>query len=210
MAAFEQKTGIQVNVRTNDGVVLANQILEEGANSPADVYLTGNSPELMLLQQKGFLVHLDANTLAQIPSVYDSPQGDWVGVALRVSCLAYDPHLINKDDLPTSLLDLSQPKWKGKIAIAPSDSDFLPLVGGVINEDGKDAAFAWLQGLQRNAQIYQDDESVVAAVNRGAVAMGIINQYYWYRQRCGWGKSTMCCSCSSSQPPTGGDTSSTG
>jgi iron(III) transport system substrate-binding protein len=183
VAAFEKATGIHVKTLTNDGVVLADQLLEEGTQTSADVYLTENSPELMLLQEHHLLAPLPAATLAEAPSQDSSPQGDWVGVARRVSCLAYDPSLVAKSGLPTSLLGLADPQWKGKVAIAPTDSDFFPLVSGVIALYGKATALDWLQGLKRNAHLYADDESVVAAVNRGAAGMGIINQYYWYRLR---------------------------
>jgi iron(III) transport system substrate-binding protein len=181
--AFQQKTGITVKTRTNDGVVLADQILQEGKSSPADVYLTENSPELMNLQEHGLLAKLSPSLLDQVPAAYRSPQGDWVGVALRISCLVYDPAKISRAQLPASILELADPKWKGKVAIAPLDSDFPPLVGGVIATHGVQAATTWLDGLKRNAATYVDDESVVAAVNRGNVAVGVINQYYWYRLR---------------------------
>jgi iron(III) transport system substrate-binding protein len=100
-----------------------------------------------------------------------------------VSCLVYDPSLISRSQLPSSILDLAKPKWKGKVAVAPLDSDFPPVVGAVIATHGKSAAASWLAGIKRNAAVYQDDESVVAAVNRGAEAVGVINQYYWYRLR---------------------------
>jgi iron(III) transport system substrate-binding protein len=183
IAAFTRQTGIHVSVRTGDGIVLADQILQEGSNSPADVYLTENSPELMNLEEHGLLAKLPPSITDQIPARYDSPIGDWVGVALRVSSLAYDPARIARSQLPTSILQLAQPQWKGRIAIAPTDSDFVPLVGAIVATDGRPAAVTWLNGLKRNAQLYQDDESVVAAVNRGAVATGIINHYYWFRLR---------------------------
>ena len=79
------------------------------------------------------------------------------------------------------MLDLAQPQWKGKVAIAPTDSDFVPLVGAVIATHGSSAALSWLRGLKKNSTLYPDDESVVAAVDHGQKAVGIINQYYWYR-----------------------------
>jgi iron(III) transport system substrate-binding protein len=183
VAAFEKRTGIHVNVQTNDGIVLADQLLQEGSSSPADVYLTENSPELEELEEHGLLAELEPSTLAQVPSRYESPRGRWAGIALRVSALAYDPSLASPGSLPKSLLELAEPRWKGKVALAPTDSDFPPLVGAVIAQYGKQAAVKWLAGLKRNGQLYQDDESVVAAVNRGDVAVGIINHYYWYRLR---------------------------
>jgi iron(III) transport system substrate-binding protein len=170
-------------VRTGDGIVLADQILQEGNSSPADVYLTENSPELMNLENRGLLVKLPAGTRAQVPAREQSPAGDWVGVALRVSSLAYDPSKVSHAQLPSSVLDLAGPAWKGRIAVAPTDSDFPPVVGAIIATYGKGAAAKWLAGIKRNAQLYQDEEAVVAAVNRGDVAAGIVNQYYWYRLR---------------------------
>jgi iron(III) transport system substrate-binding protein len=183
VSAFEKQTGIDVNVRTNDGIVLADQLLQEGNASPADVYLTENSPELVTLDQHGLLARLDSSTLDQTPARFRTPTGDWIGMALRVSGLAYNPARISASELPASVLDLAQPQWKGKIAIAPTDSDFPPVVGAVIARYGTTAAADWLAGLKRNAQLYESDEAVVAAVNRGDVATGVINHYYWYRLR---------------------------
>jgi len=183
VAAFEKQTHIPVSVRTNDGIVLADQLLQEGSATPADVYLTENSPELIDLEQHGLLAKLQSETLAQVPPRYQSASGRWAGIALRISALAYDPALVPAGRLPKSLLELAQPAWKGKVAIAPTDSDFVPLVGAIAASYGKQAAVSWLAGLKRNAQLYQSDESVVAAVNRGDAATGIVNHYYWYRLR---------------------------
>ena len=181
IADFEKETGIQVRVHTGEGPEIASQLLEEGKDSPADVYFTENSPELMLLEKKGLLAKVDPATLAEVPRRYSSPKGDWVAVLARENVLAYNPSLIKSDQLPASLLDLAGPAWKGKVAIAPTDADFLPLVSAVEALKGRDAALQWLKGLKDNAQIFDDEEGVIAAVERGTVAMGIINNYYWDR-----------------------------
>jgi iron(III) transport system substrate-binding protein len=181
--AFTRHSHIRVSVRTGDGIVLADQILQEGESSPADVYLTENSPELMNLEEHGLLAKLPASILDQTPAREESPAGEWVGVALRVSSLAYEPTGVTPSQLPRSALQLAQPQWKGKIAVAPTDSDFPPVVGAIIATYGENAATRWLAGIKRNAQTYQDEEGVVAAVNRGDVAAGLVNQYYWYRLR---------------------------
>jgi iron(III) transport system substrate-binding protein len=137
----------------------------------------------MTLEQRGLLAPLPRRILDEVPGRDDSPRGDWVAVALRVSVLVYDPALVARSQLPASILELAQPRWRGKVAIAPIDSDFPPLVGAVIERYGTKRATAWLEGLKRNAATYQQDESVVAAVNDGDVACGIVNQYYWYRLR---------------------------
>lgn len=181
--AFEAKTGIAIRVHSGEGPEVANQILREGKNSPADLVFVENSPELTLLDQKHFLAPIAKATLALVPRADSAADGSWLGVLERQNVLAWNPKLIQHATLPKHLLDLAAPAWKGKVAIAPGDADFLPLVGAVIHADGKTKALAWLKCLKRNAKIYQDDESVVAAVNRGSVATGIINNYYWARLR---------------------------
>ncbi len=188
VSAFEQESGVKVGERSNDTIVLASQILQEGRDSPADVYLSENSPELMTLEQHGLLAKLDPSILSQVPAKYESPTGDWIGVALRVSSLVYNPGRIQASQLPASILDLAQPQWKGKIALAPTDSDFPPVVAAVLAREGEKATSEWLAGIKRNAETYQDEEAVVAAVNRGDVAVGVINQYYWYRLQLEAGK----------------------
>ena len=145
----------------------------------------------MVLEQHGLLEKVSPETLAQVPAHDSSPTGHWLGVALRVSSLSYDPHLAAPSTLPASILDLARPRWKGKVAVAPIDSDFPPLVGAVVARYGKAAAARWLAGLKRNALIYQDEEAVVAAVNRGSAAVGIANQYYWYRLQLEVGRAAM-------------------
>ena len=182
--AFTKQTGIAVTVREGEAPELASQLLKEGASSPADVFFTENSPELMLLSESKLLAKVAPATLASVPAADSGPAGDWVGVLSRENVLVYNTAMI-KDlaSLPASLMDLAKPAWKGKLAIAPTDADFLPLVGAVVAVKGRPAALAWLKGLRENAMIFDDDEGVVAAVDRGAVATGIINNYYWPRLR---------------------------
>ena len=182
-AAFTKATGIPVRVRSGEPPAIASQILREGASSPADVYFTENSPELMLLDEHGLLAPVAPATLATVPAKYSAPDGHWLGVLARENVLVYAPAKISASALPASMLDLAKPEWKGRIAIAPTDADFLPLVGAVAATVGRQGALAWLRGLRDNAQLFDDDEGVVAAVERGAVATGLINSYYWQRLR---------------------------
>jgi iron(III) transport system substrate-binding protein len=183
VSAFEQATGITVNVRSDDEDTLADQIVAEGARSPADVIYTENSPALEYLQSKDLLAPVDASTLADTPKAYSSPEGDWVGVSARVSVLIYNPSLIAASRLPTSVLQLAGPEYQGELAIAPGETDFQPIVTSVARAYGTAAALTWLEGLRTNAgsHVYPDNETIAADVNRGEVAFGIVNQYYWYR-----------------------------
>ncbi len=191
VTAFEQKTGITVNVRYNDEDSFADEIVTEEAHPIADVFYTENSPALEDLQGKGLLAPVDASTLAKTPAQYNSPQGDWVGVSARVSVLIYNPSLISKSQLPASVLQLADPKYKGKLAFAAGETDFQPIVTAVARAYGDARASAWLEGIKANAgaHIYPDNETIADEVNRGAVAFGVVNQYYWYRMKAELGAS---------------------
>jgi iron(III) transport system substrate-binding protein len=193
VSAFERQTGITVDVRNNDEDVFANQIVAEGSHSPADVFYTENSPPLEYLQSKSLLAPVDGSTLAAVPSQYNSPHGDWVGVSARVSVLVYNTNLLKPDQLPTSAMQLADPRWKGKLALAVGETDFQPIVTSVIRRYGEAAALRWLDELKANAggHLYPDNETITAMVNDGQAALGIINQYYWYRLRVQLGASGM-------------------
>jgi iron(III) transport system substrate-binding protein len=191
VAAFERQTGIHVAVRSGDEAELADQIMQEGSSSPADVFYTENTPVLEALRERGLLAAVSPSTLAQVPSRYDSTQGDWVGVSARVSVLVYNTSLIKPRQLPGSILELAEPKWKGKLGFAPSETDFQPLITAITELDGVAAAERWLKGLRANSKLYPDNETVVAQVNDGESAVGIINHYYWFRLRAELGQSGM-------------------
>jgi iron(III) transport system substrate-binding protein len=183
VAAFEKQTGIKVDVRSGDEAELGNQILQEGANSPADVFYTENTPVLEDLREHGLLAPVSSSTLAAVPNRYDSAQDNWVGVSARVSVLVYNTSQIASSELPDSILALAEPKWKGKLGFAPSETDFQPLITSIVKLDGAATAEKWLKGLQTNGKVYPDNETVVSQVNNGESAIGPINHYYWYRLR---------------------------
>src|SRR5271165_3981457 len=151
--AFTKETGIDVKVHSGEAPELASQLAKEGRSSPADVFFTENSPELELLSEKGLLAKVTPETLAAAPAQDSGSAGDWVGVLARENVLAYNPSMIQEAALPASLLDLAKPEWKGKIAIAPTDADFLPLVGAVVALKGPPAALKWLKVCNKNAMI---------------------------------------------------------
>ncbi len=183
IAAFTKQTGIAVKTRYGEAPELAAQIVREGSRSPADLFFTENSPELVLLDEKKLLAPVEPATLQAVPAKYNPTDGDWVAVLVRENVLDFDPSKVKEADLPASLYDLAKPEWKGKVAIAPSDADFLPLIAASVALKGRDATLAWLKGLKANAAVFDDDEGVVAAVERGTVAVGVINNYYYYRAR---------------------------
>ena len=183
VSAFEKRTGVKVSVRSADEAELGNQIIQEGSSSPADVFYTENTPVLEHLREQNLLARLLPTTLAAIPARYNSSQGVWVGVSARMSVLVYNTGQISPAELPSSILALAQPQWKGKLGVAPSETDFQPLIAAITKLDGAAAAEKWLEGIKANSKIYPDNETVVTQVNNGESAIGLINHYYWYRRR---------------------------
>ena len=178
---FTKKTGIEVRIRSGEDTELASQVAAEGSASPADVFFAANSPALTQLSQKGLLAKADQSTLNKIPPRYNSPSGTWAGITGRAVVLTFNSSMVQKGKLPGSIMDLSRPEWKGKVAIS-KEADFIPVVTAVRLIEGPSAAKQWLEGLKRNAEVYNDNEGVLKAVNDGQVATGILNNYYWFRQ----------------------------
>lgn len=183
VADFTAATGIKVQVRSGEDPQLANQILQEGSASPADVFYSENSPALALLSENGKLSPVDAATLDQVPARYRSPRSDWVGVAGRETVLMYNPDKLAADDLPPSLLDIGGSSWQGKVGIAPAGADFQAIIAAVVSLEGKVKTAAWLKGLDRVAQTYQDNSAIMQAVNRGDIPAGIAYHYYYFRDQ---------------------------
>jgi iron(III) transport system substrate-binding protein len=181
--AFERQTGIKVRIRSADEATLANQIVQEGSNSPADVFYAENTPALENLGQKGLLAPVGKQTLGAVPTRYNSTRGDWVGVSARVSELVYNLSQLTTAEVPTSIMALAEPRFSQKVGFAPSETDFQPLVSAISKLHGRAAAESWLKALQQHGHIYPDNETVVAQVNNGQAALGPINGYYWYRLR---------------------------
>jgi len=191
VAAFERESGISVSLRSDDEDVLADQIVTEGPHSPADVIYTENSPPLQYLASKGLLAQVDPSTLASTPSRFNSPDGKWVGVSARVSVMVYNTTLLTRAELPKSVMELADPKWAGRIGIAGGETDFQPIVTSIARTYGEPAALRWLEAVKANAgsHAYPSNEAVTGGVNGGQVALGVINQYYWYRERAQVGSS---------------------
>jgi iron(III) transport system substrate-binding protein len=180
---FTDETGIQVNVRRGGDFELSNQILTEGDASPADVFITENTPAISLLSSKGRLAPLDAATKAQVPAAFQSGAGDWVGIGARSTVFIYNPSKVRPDQLPTSILDLALPPWRDSVAIAAGGADFQAIASAVYAVEGDQRAGAWLDGLKANAKVYQSNVAIMKAVNAGEVPAGVIYHYYWYKDR---------------------------
>jgi iron(III) transport system substrate-binding protein len=183
IAAFNAATGIKVKVQNNSEDVLTAQIQQEGSRSPADVFYSENSNWLQQLDNRGLLAKVPAATLANVPAQDSATNGRWVGVSARVSALVYNPSKISAAQLPTSVLQLADAKYKGEFELAPTETDFWPVVSSVAKAEGNAAALRWLKALKANAadSNVPDSETLVGDVNQGLTDFALVNQYYFYR-----------------------------
>jgi iron(III) transport system substrate-binding protein len=193
IAAFTKQTGIKVRVANNDEDVLTAQINQEGDLSSADVFYTENSNWLEQLNEQGLLVKIAPSALANIPKQDSGANGDWVGVSARISVLVYNTSKLKPSQLPKSVMELADPKWIGKIELAPSETDLWPIVSSVDRAKGHAATLRWLIGMETNAagnDQVPDNETLTRDVSQGTTDLGLINHYYYYRLRAEIGKGS--------------------
>ncbi|MGA9875920.1 MAG: extracellular solute-binding protein [Solirubrobacteraceae bacterium] len=184
IAAFTKQTGIHVRVEQNDEDVLTAQLEEEGELSPADVFYTENSNWLEQLNDQHMLAKIDPSTLAGIPKHDNAANGDWVGVSARISVLIYNTSKLKPSQLPKSIMELADPQWRGKIEIAPGETDMWPVISSIVRTYGRKAALRWLIGLEINSEgndNVPDNETLTSDVSRGTTDLALINHYYYYR-----------------------------
>ncbi|HDT5731378.1 TPA: iron ABC transporter substrate-binding protein [Enterobacter roggenkampii] len=175
---FTKETGIKVTLRNGDDSELGNQLVQEGSASPADVFLTENSPSMVLVDNANLFAPLDSDTLKQVPAEYRPAHGRWIGIAARSTVFVYNPAKLSEQQLPKSLMDLAKPEWKGRWAASPSGADFQAIVSAMLALKGEKATLEWLKAMKSNFVAYKGNSTVMKAVNAGQIDGGVIYHYY--------------------------------
>jgi iron(III) transport system substrate-binding protein len=187
---FTRQTGVTITLRNGSDSEIGNQLVEEGSASPADVFLTENSPAMALVENAGLFAPVDQATLDQVPAAYRPSTGNWTGIAARATVFAYNPTLLTDAQLPTSLLDLQDAAWKGRWGASPGGADFQAIVSALVELKGQEVAKSWLTGMKANFTAYQGNTTVMKAVNAGEIAGGVIYHYYWYGDQAKTGENS--------------------
>ena len=178
-ARFEEASGIDVEVRYGDTAELAATILEEGDNSPADVFFGQDAGALGALQAAGRLAPLPQATLDRVDPAYRSTEGVWVGTSGRARVLAYNTDRLTEADLPASVFDLTDPAWKGRIGWVPTNGSFQSFVTAMRQLAGEERTREWLAGMLANEpRMYEGNGAAVEAVASGEVDAALVNHYY--------------------------------
>ena len=188
--AFTAETGVKVTLRQGSDTEMSNQIVQEGQASPADVFLTENSPAMAQVENAGLFADIDQATIDQVPAAYRPSTNKWTGIAARSTVLVYDKTKLTEDQLPASMLDLANPEWKDKWAASPSGADFQAIVSALLELKGEEATAEWLKGMKENSKAYKGNSTAMKAVNAGEVDAALIYHYYYFGDQAKTGENS--------------------
>ena len=179
---FNEDTGIAIDVRYGDSADLALLIAEEGEDTPADVFFSQTPGAVDYLEQQDLLGTLPDDLLGRVEPGFESDEGHWIGTTARQRVLVYNQDMVSESELPASVLDLTDEQYRGRVGVAPPNGSFQDFVTALRMEVGDDGALEWLEGMAENdSPTYPDNLSIVDAVARGEIPMGLVNHYYNYR-----------------------------
>lgn len=179
---FEQQSGIDVEVRYGDTAELAATILEEGDNSPADVFFAQDAGALGAVQAADRFEELSDEITGRVEERFRSEEDEWVGVSGRARVVVFNTATYTTTDLPDSIFGYTDPKFRGRIGWAPTNGSFQAFVTALRVLEGEDRAREWLEGIQANEpKVYENNTAVVNAVASGEIDVGFVNHYYLFR-----------------------------
>ena len=179
---FTEETGISVGVRYGSTAQLAALLVEEGDQSPADIFISQDAGALGAVQAAGLFTDIDDDILERVAPAYRSREGQWVGLSGRARVVVYNTDALDPSELPQSILDFTEPEWRGRVAWAPTNGSFQAWVTALRVGEGEGGARAWLEGMRANdAPEFPGNSSIVEAVGRGEVDAGLVNHYYLSR-----------------------------
>ncbi|MFD4636963.1 iron ABC transporter substrate-binding protein [Lentzea sp. NPDC058436] len=179
LETFSQQTGITVETRYAGTSAMATQLLEEGDKSPADVFFAQDAGALGAVAKAGLFAPQPSEVTGKVPDAYRAKSGEWVGVTARARVLVHNPETTPQADLPKSVFELTDAKWKGKVGVAPTNASFQAFVTAVTVQHGAARAQEFLKGLAANdPQIRDGNAKIMEEVESGKIAVGLINHYY--------------------------------
>lgn len=178
----EKDLGMDIEVRYGDTAELAIALLEEGKNSRADLFFAQDAGALGALAEEKRTLNIPAQMLEKVDKRFRSSNGEWIGISGRARVIDYNTKLVKQSDLPTSVMQLTDPKWRGKVGWAPTNGSFQSFVTAMRLMQGDEKTLAWLKAMKANgAKDYGKNAAIVEALGRGEIALGLVNNYYLYR-----------------------------
>lgn len=179
---FEEETGIEVEGRYASTTEMATTLLEEGSNSPADLFVAQDTGGLGAVQKAGLFAPLPQSLLDMVDARWRSDDGGWIGLSGRARVLVYNVESLTPEDLPTSVFDLTEPEWEGRVGWAPTNASFQAFVTGMRVQHGDDVTRDWLEAMIANGvQSYENNVQTVEAAAAGEIDVGLVNHYYLHQ-----------------------------
>lgn len=179
-----KELGMDIEVRYGDSNELAIALLEEGKNSRADVFYAQDVGSLGVIAKEQLTQSLPSTILSQVDKRFQSSSGQWIGISGRVRVIDYNTKLVPANQLPSSVIQLTDPKWKNKVGWAPTNGSFQSFVSAMRILEGDQKTMAWLKGMKANgAKSYKGNSAIVEALGKGEVALGLVNNYYVFRYK---------------------------
>jgi iron(III) transport system substrate-binding protein len=178
---FEKSSGIKVRVRYGESAELAATLAEEGDSSPADVFFAQDAGSLGAVAAGGNLADLPEPVLGRVDERFRDPDGRWVGTSGRARVIAYNTDAVKESELPDSVFDLVDEKWKGKIGIPPTNASFQAFVTAMRLKAGEERTRKWLEDVKGlDPKFYEKNSGVLDALASGEIEVGLVNHYYLY------------------------------
>ncbi len=179
---FAAATGINVEVRYGNTAEMTAALLEEGASSPADLFLAQDPGGIGAVANESLLAPLPAEITEVVQEHFRSPENLWVGIAGRARVVVYNTEMLTPEELPQDIAEFTDPKWLGRIGLAPTNASFQVMVTAMRVIWGEEETKAWLEGIVANEPvIYEGNSPVVEGVASGEVEVGFVNHYYLYQ-----------------------------
>lgn len=176
---FEEQTGIDVAVRYANSAELAATLAEEGGNSPADVFWAQDPGALGAIEREGLFTTLPSRVLDRVPERFHDPDGTWIGVSGRVRVIAYNTELVAEGEVPDRIDGVTDPRWRGKVGIAPPNASFQAFVSAMRLDRGDAETRAWLDRVKANEpRFYESNIAILEALAEGEIELGLVNHYY--------------------------------
>ena len=179
---FERQSGITVQVRWGSSTDLALLVAEEGEQTQADVFISRSPGPVGFLDAKGLLATMDSSVLDLVAAEHRGTNGTWIGFSGRKRVLVHNLDSVPPSELPDSVFELTDPKWRGRVAIPATNGSFVDWFTVFRDQYGNDVATQWLDDMVANdARNYPNNVSIVDAAARGEIDVGLVNHYYNHR-----------------------------
>lgn len=179
---FQVATGITVRVKYGKTAEIAATLLEEGQNTPADIFFAQDPGGLGAVADAGMFADIPQEILDIVPDWARSPSGKWVGLSGRARTVVYNTENLSEDQLPDDIWDFVNPEWKGRVGWAPRNGSFQAMVTAMRVLWGEDKTRRWVEGMKLNeAKEFPKNTPIVQAVGSGEIDLGFVNHYYLYR-----------------------------